>query len=91
MRYYELDAHISDLERSVYETEYPFSLLAAMFILIWLFPPAPAPPPAPAARDKNSTLSSEILSNAKHYPASMLLRFLLEGLPMCDTIQQMLQ
>ena len=32
--YYELDAHISDLGRSVYETKYLFSLLAAMFISI---------------------------------------------------------
>ena len=34
LRYYELDAHISDLGRSVYEPEYLFSLLAAMFISI---------------------------------------------------------
>jgi hypothetical protein len=36
LRYYELDAHISDLGRSVYEPEfeYPFSLWAAMFISI---------------------------------------------------------
>ena len=34
LHYYELDAHISDLERSVYEPKYHFSLLAAMFLYI---------------------------------------------------------
>ena len=34
LRYYELDAHTSDLGRSVYELKYQFSFLAAMVISI---------------------------------------------------------
>ena len=64
MHYYELDARISDLQRSVYEPRYIFSLLAAMFVSIEIFPPAPAP----ATRDKNIKASSKMLSNGKHWP-----------------------
>ena len=94
LRYSELDAHISDLERLVYELKYQFSLLAAMFISIWLLPPAPAGPPeikiTRRAR-KCFLMPNTGLKWSTHHPAPMLLRFLHAGLPMCDTIQQMRQ